>query len=46
MPTITKIDEQKRRANRRSIYIDGEFAFGCNVNVVARFRPPRRHGHL
>ncbi|HEX8520727.1 MAG TPA: RecX family transcriptional regulator [Tepidisphaeraceae bacterium] len=38
MPRITKISEQKRRANRRNIYLDGAFAFGCNVNVVARFR--------
>ncbi|MEO6434905.1 MAG: RecX family transcriptional regulator [Tepidisphaeraceae bacterium] len=38
MPTITKISEQKRRANRRNIYLDGGFAFGCNLNVVARFR--------
>jgi regulatory protein len=38
MPTITRIAEQKRRPNRRSIHIDGRFAFGCNVNVVARFR--------
>src|SRR6188472_837592 len=38
MPTITKISEQKRRANRRNIYLDGAFAFGCNLNVVARFR--------
>jgi len=38
MPTITKIAEQKRRPNRRSVYLDGAFAFGCNVNVVARFR--------
>lgn len=38
MPTITKITGQKRRANRRSVYLDGAFAFGCNVNVVARFR--------
>ncbi|MEA2710718.1 MAG: regulatory protein [Phycisphaerales bacterium] len=38
MPTITKISEQKRRPNRRNIYLDGGFAFGCNVNVVARFR--------
>ena len=38
MPTITRISEQKRRPNRRSIYLDGGFAFGCNVNVVARFR--------
>ncbi len=38
MPTITKIDPQKRRPNRRNVFIDGAFAFGCNVNVVARFR--------
>jgi regulatory protein len=38
MPLISKIVEQKRRPNRRSIYLDGRFAFGCNVNVVARFR--------
>jgi regulatory protein len=38
MPVITKITEQKRRANRRSVYLDGSFAFGCNLNVIARFR--------
>jgi regulatory protein len=38
MPTITKISEQKRRANRRNIHLDGAFAFGCNLNVVAKFR--------
>jgi regulatory protein len=38
MPTITQIAEQKRRPNRRNIYLDGSFAFGCNINVVARFR--------
>lgn len=38
MPTITKITEQKRRPNRRNIHLDGHFAFGCNVTVVARFR--------
>jgi regulatory protein len=38
MPTITKIVEQKRSPNRRSIYLDGAFAFGCNLNVVAKFR--------
>jgi regulatory protein len=38
LPTITKISEQKRRPNRRNIHLDGAFAFGCNVNVVARFR--------
>src|ERR1700684_3331505 len=38
MPIVTKITEQKRRANRRSVYLDGTFAFGCNLNVIARFR--------
>jgi regulatory protein len=38
MPTITRILEQKRRPNRRNIYLDGQFAFGLNENVVARFR--------
>ena len=38
MPVITKITEQKRRANRRNVFLDGAFAFGCNVNVVAKFR--------
>lgn len=38
MPVITKISEQKRRPNRRNIFLDGAFAFGCNLNVVARFR--------
>jgi regulatory protein len=38
MPTVTRISEQKRRQNRRNVYLDGVFAFGCNVNVVAKFR--------
>jgi regulatory protein len=38
MPTITQISEQKRRENRRNIFLDGAFAFGCNINVVARFK--------
>jgi len=38
MPIITKIAEQKKRKNRRSVYLDGAFAFGCNLNVVARFK--------
>ena len=38
MPTITRISEQKRRPNRRNVYLDGAFAFGVNLNVVARFR--------
>src|SRR5205807_1343689 len=38
MPVITQISEQKRRPNRRNVYLDGAFAFGCNLNVVAKFR--------
>jgi regulatory protein len=38
MPTITQITEQKRRPNRRSVFLDGKFAFGCNINVVAKFK--------
>ena len=38
MPIVSKISEQKRTPNRRNIYLDGSFAFGCNLNVVARFR--------
>jgi regulatory protein len=37
MPTITQILPQKRRQNRRNIHLDGQFAFGCNINVVAKF---------
>jgi len=38
MPTITRVSEQKRRPNRRNVYLDGAFAFGCSLNVVAKFR--------
>jgi regulatory protein len=38
MPLITKIVEQKRRAHRRNVYLDGAFAFGLSDNVVAQFR--------
>ena len=38
MPQITKISEQRRRPNRRNVLLDGVFAFGCNLNVIARFR--------
>jgi regulatory protein len=37
VPVITKILEQKRWPNRRSVHLDGRFAFGCSENVVARF---------
>ena len=38
MPIVTRISEQRRRLNRRNIFLDGKFAFGCNLNVVAKFR--------
>lgn len=38
MPIITQISVQKRRENRRNIFLDGVFAFGCNINVIARFK--------
>jgi len=38
VPRVTRITQQKRRANRRNIFLDGKFAFGCSENVVARFR--------
>jgi regulatory protein len=38
MPQITQISEQKRRPNRRNVFLDGAFAFGCNLNVIAKFR--------
>jgi regulatory protein len=38
MPLITRIIEQKRRPDRRNVYLDGQFAFGCHLNVVAKFR--------
>lgn len=38
MPVVTKISEQRRQPNRRSVFLDGQFAFGCNLNVVAKFR--------
>src|SRR5688572_10217930 len=38
MPVVTKIVEQKKRPNRRSVFLDGQFAFGCGLNVVAKFK--------
>ncbi|MCC6422590.1 MAG: RecX family transcriptional regulator [Phycisphaerales bacterium] len=37
MPILTRMTEQKRRPNRRNIHLDGRFAFGVNLNVVAQF---------
>lgn len=38
MPVVTGICEQERRPNRRTVFLDGRFAFGCNLNVIAKFR--------
>lgn len=38
MPLVTRIIEQKRRPDRRNVHLDGQFAFGCHLNVVAKFR--------
>ncbi|HEX7401327.1 MAG TPA: RecX family transcriptional regulator, partial [candidate division Zixibacteria bacterium] len=35
--TITKIEAQKRRPHRCSVFIDGKFAFGVNDEIVAKF---------
>ena len=34
--TITKIEAQKRNPRRRSVFIDGKFAFGVDEEVVSR----------
>lgn len=38
MPMVTKITQQKQSPNRRNVFSDGAFSFGCNLNVVARFK--------
>lgn len=37
MPTITRLQIQQRRPNRVSVFLDGEFSFGCNKRVAERF---------
>jgi len=34
---ITKIERQKKRASRKSIFIDGNFAFGVSDDVLLKF---------
>ena len=36
MPTVTKIEPQKRRKNRVNVHLDGAFAFGLAEAVLAR----------
>jgi regulatory protein len=38
MPIITKLQPTRRNPNRRSVHLDGRFAFALNLNVVAKFR--------
>ncbi len=38
MPTITKILEQKRTPARRTVFLDGRYAFPCSLATLARFR--------
>jgi len=34
---ITRLERQKKRRHRVSVYLDGDFAFGCNEEVIFRF---------
>ena len=34
---ITRIEPQKKNRQRRNIYLDGEFAFGLDEEVVAAY---------
>lgn len=36
VPTITKLERQKRHPKRLSVFLDGEFAFGADEEVVAQ----------
>src|SRR5437588_2941237 len=38
MAVVTRLVVQRGTPNRRNVYLDGAFAFGCNLNVVAKFR--------
>lgn len=38
MPVITDIKEQVRNKRRRSIFIDGEYAFGVSLDEVVAYR--------
>ncbi|HEX9913241.1 MAG TPA: RecX family transcriptional regulator [candidate division Zixibacteria bacterium] len=37
MPRITKIEPQKKNPKRRSIFLDGEFAFGLDEEVLYKY---------
>ena len=36
MPQITSIEPQKKRSGRFNIFLDGEFAFGIDENVLVK----------
>lgn len=38
MSKITAIETQKKRGNRKSIFVDGEFVVGANEDVIAELR--------
>jgi len=38
MPRITSIEPQKKRKNRFNIFLDGNFAFAADENVLAKYR--------
>ena len=42
--TITKIEFQKKNPRRRSVFIDGEFAFGVDEEVISRLRLKKGEG--
>lgn len=37
MKVITKVEEQKKRKHRYNIYLDDEFAFGVDENVLVKY---------
>lgn len=37
MPTVTKIEPQKRRKGRSNVFVDGAFAFGLSDGVVLKY---------
>lgn len=41
MPIITKIEFQKKNDNRVNIFLDGEFAFGLNADLVYEYKLER-----
>jgi regulatory protein len=42
--TITKIEAQKKNPRRQSVFIDGEFAFGVDEEVISKLRLKKGEG--